>query len=139
MIINIKTNFKNNQIEKKILNDNDLFDFLDDSYNTLKTIKGFNIFIKENAKLENEKYIINKKYLIDHKAYCNLFATYNSEQEILYYVQDTCEARGETIPKEFAKAINYLTNDNTIVWEIIEFSIEKKLLENFIEKNTLKK
>lgn len=139
MIINLKSNIKSNVIEKKISNNNELFNFLEDSYNTYKTIKGFELLIKENAKLENSNYIIDKKYLIDHKSYCNLFNVYNSEDEILYYVQDTCEARGETIPKDFSKATNYLINENTIIWEIIEFKIEKNIFDNFIEEHKLKK
>lgn len=128
----------NNSIKKEILTKDDLFNFLDHSYNTIKTIKGFDIFIKENAKFENGKYVINKKYLLDYKAYCNLFITYNNEEEILYYVQDNCEARGETIPKDFNKAMNYLKNDNVIVWEILEFTIEKEIIDSLLNENIQK-
>lgn len=113
---------------------NDLENFLANSFNFIKTLKAFYTLINETSQIldANKNTItINKKFLIDHKEYANLFLAFNSYDEILLYVQDVCEARGDSIPKSIKSAINYLNNEKTVIYEILKFELDKNNWNDF--------
>lgn len=117
-------NISNSDNNDVLLIDNldQLIAFIENSYASIKVCKSFVNLINDlitNNKLEN----IKNKYLVDHKSYCNLFLIFDNLDQILWYVQDTCEARGDTIPKTINSAINYLISEKTVIYEIDEFQI----------------
>lgn len=111
---------------KTIIDSRDkLINYLNDSYNFYKTFKGFDLFLK-SLEVKNDKYVINSgMYYLDHKKYCNLFLVFKKLDDIFYYVQDTCEARGEKIVTDIDQALSYLKNDETLIYVIDKFEIAK--------------
>ncbi|WP_412032526.1 hypothetical protein [Malacoplasma muris] len=111
---------------KTIIDSRDkLINYLNDSYNFYKTFKGFDLFLK-SLEVKNNKYVINSgMYYLDHKNYCNLFLVFKELDDIFYYVQDTCEARGEQIVTDIDQALSYLKKDETLIYVIDKFEISK--------------
>lgn len=111
-------NFINNVLEINDLNKlNILFE---NSFNKTKTIYGFECFLKENEnKLKN-----SKDYLfLDFSNSNKLFMILKNEDDLLNYVQDLCEARGENIVDTINSAINYLIQENVYISKIEIFDI----------------
>ena len=82
---------------KTIIDSRDkLINYLNDSYNFYKTFKGFDLFL-----------------------------VFKELDDIFYYVQDTCEARGEQIVTDIDQALSYLKKDETLIYVIDKFEISK--------------
>lgn len=126
-MINIKMHlYKNESVKLEISSIDLLVKYLQNSYNFYKTFKGFDIFLKALPENGNDYYTVDSNlFYLDHKSYCNLFLTFKSEQDILYYVEDTNLGRGEDVVKNIDQALNYLKNDQTLVYVIDEFKIDK--------------
>lgn len=125
--------------KKNIDSEDKLIEYFEDSYNFYKTFKGFDIFLKSLNDKDQDYYVIEKDiFYLDHKNYCNLFLTFNSEKDILFYVQDTCEARGEPIVETFNSALDYLKKDGTKVYVVEKFVISKKIWEEINNKYSKK-
>lgn len=119
---------KNNTIELTTLADLNII--FANSYNPIKSIHGFEKMLIENDKKEKKDH----QYFIDHSNYANLFLIFDSENNVLEYVQDLCEARGEKIPKNFANSLEYLIDENTYVMKIKEFDIDISEFKNYFKK-----
>lgn len=134
-----------NIILEQINNKNDILtidsiekldNYFDNTYAKLKCIKGFKIFVEENiSKFDS----CENWFFLDYSKYANLYLIFKTEQDILYYVEDNCMARGETIPKSYEKALNYLTNDDVIVYKIKSFKIDQDELKKYFDANLTKK
>lgn len=107
----------NNCIEFNTFDDLNII--FENSFNQIKSIHGFEKMLIQH---ENRK-VNNYQYFVDHSNYANLFLTFENDNNILEYVQDMCEARGEKIPKNLDSAFDYLINENTYVMKIKEFEI----------------
>ncbi|MDE5767489.1 MAG: hypothetical protein K2H56_02965 [Malacoplasma sp.] len=87
----------------------------------LKNIKGFELIIEKINFNKN----INKGYFLDYSSFVGIFLYFESENDILNYVIDTCEARGDKKVNNFNEAINYLANENVTIASVIDLEIEE--------------
>ncbi|MDE6893831.1 MAG: hypothetical protein K2J02_00455, partial [Malacoplasma sp.] len=85
---------------------------------------------------------INKWYFLDYSSFVSIFLYFENENDILNYVIDTCEARGDKKVNNFNEAINYLASENVTIANVIDLEIEeiewkkfKEEFENLIKKN----
>ncbi|MEG0124413.1 MAG: hypothetical protein RR665_02935, partial [Malacoplasma sp.] len=83
---------------------------------------------------KNKNNTLVASYFVDHSNYSSLFLIFSEEKHILDYVQDMCEARGDSIPKSYEAAINYLIQDNTYLFKINEFDIDLNEFKEFFNK-----
>ncbi len=104
----------------------------------LKNIKGFELIIEKINFNKN----INKGYFLDYSSFVSIFLYFENENDILNYVIDTCEARGDKKVNNFNEAINYLASENVTIANVIDLEIEeiewkkfKEEFENLIKKN----
>lgn len=112
-------NYPNKKYEKNILEINSLYEWITNSSKPFKCMHAFDVLLKENKNL-------NKKILVDHTKYAPLLLVFNTMDEILLYCQDTCEARGDKIPKNIIDALNYLTSEEIYIHKINEWQLNQK-------------
>lgn len=103
----------------------------------LKNIKGFELII--------EKIKFNKKilegYFLDYSSFISIYLYFESDQNLLDYVKDTCEARGDKIVNNFNEAINYLANENVTIASVVSLEINQNQWDDFKQEceNLLKR
>lgn len=123
---NLKIKYESGEIIISTLED--LYQLLfAESYDANKCLKSFISLIENNKNLINNKETF---YFLDYSNYLNLYQIFKSEKELLYYVQDTCEARGERIPKNIEEAILYLEDENIYLNKIQFEDINENELKN---------
>lgn len=123
-------NLKNNSNTIEFDTFDDLNIIFANSFNKIKSSHGFEKMLIECG--NNKSY--EGHYFIDHSNYANLFLTFDKDNNVLEYVQDMCEARGEKIPKNLNHALDYLVNENTYVMKIKEFNIDLNEFKNYFKK-----
>lgn len=133
--------FKNNQLLVENNNWNEFLFQNKERKNNKKEIDSKN-FIKKRIKkniigFENAITIFGFNnelaygYFLDYSSYVNIFLYFKNEQDIIDYVQDTCEARGETNEKNFIKitsfndALNYLKKEDVVISKVEKIFIDE--------------
>lgn len=113
---------------------NDIYDFCSRSFSVVKTLKGFDTFLKEN--IFNKKNLdVTNYYFLDHSSYVGLFLIFKTEQEILNYVEDTCLGRGEKPVESIEEAFIYLKDDDVRIYTIKEFeNVNQQEWESFYKE-----
>lgn len=111
-------NYPNKKYKDKILEINSLYEWIINSNKPFKCMHAFDTLINENKELK-------QKILIDHTKYAPLLLAFNTTDEILWYCQDTCEARNEKIPENIDSALNYLSNEEVYIHKINEWQISQ--------------
>lgn len=117
---------------------NDIYDFCSRSFSVVKTLKGFDTFLKEN--IFNKKNLdVTNYYFLDHSSYVGLFLIFKTEQEILNYVEDTCLGRGEKSVESIEEAFSYLKDDDVRIYTIKEFeNVNQQEWESFYKESIAK-
>lgn len=117
---------------------NDIYDFCSRSFSVVKTLKGFDTFLKEN--IFNKKNLdVTNYYFLDHSSYVGLFLIFKTEQEILNYVEDTCLGRGEKPVESIEEAFSYLKDDDVRIYTIKEFeNVNQQEWESFYKESIAK-
>lgn len=140
------------------------FNFLDNDVLTIENIADFEEFMfqnktrkNNNTKNDNDNFrfkrvkknlksfqdLINligydkkdvKGYFLDYSSYVNIFLYFKNMDEILWMVQDTCEARGDEKINSLNEAINFLKNEDVVISEIIEFNINEIEWQQLLSK-----
>lgn len=113
---------KNNNVK----NDNDNFRFK----RVKKNLKSFQDLINLIGYNKNDI----KGYFLDYSSYVNIFLYFKNMDEILWMVQDTCEARGDEKINSLNEAINFLKNEDVVISEIIEFNINEIEWQQLLSK-----
>ena len=113
---------KNNNVK----NDNDNFRFK----RVKKNLKSFQDLINLIGYDKNDV----KGYFLDYSSYVNIFLYFKNMDEILWMVQDTCEARGDEKINSLNEAINFLKNEDVVISEIIEFNINEIEWQQLLSK-----
>lgn len=113
----------------------DIYNFCLKSFSIIKSLKGFDVFLKENIFNKNDLNI-KDYFFLDHSSYVGLFLLFKTEQEILYYVEDTCIGRGEDPIKTVEEAFSYLKDDDVKVYKINSWEgIDQKEWEEFYKES----
>lgn len=92
-----------------------------------KNLKGFELLV--NSIGLNKK--ITNGYFLDYSSYVNIYLYFDSMDNILLYVNDTCEARGDKQVGSIQEAINYLKNEDVVISEVEEIFIDENEWKSF--------
>lgn len=96
----------------------------------LKNIKGFYSVIETTG--FNTKQ--TSGYFLDYSSFVNIFLYFKNDDDLLNYVADTCEARGDKKVSNLNEAINYLTNEDVVISHVSELEIDKSKWEQLVKE-----
>lgn len=96
----------------------------------LKNIKGFDSLI-QNSGFNKQ---LTSGYFLDYSSYVNIFLYFKDDQDLINYVIDTCEARGDNKVTNFNEAINYLANEDVVISNVIELEINENQWKDLIKE-----
>lgn len=111
-------NYPNKKYDQKLLEIISLCEWISSSNKPFKNMHAFDVLIKENKKFKG-------KILVDHTKYAPLFLVFNSMNDLLFYCQDICEARGEKIPQNIETALDYFSNEEIYIHKINEWQLNQ--------------
>lgn len=70
-------------------------------------------------------------YLLDYSSYVSIFSYFENENDLLLYVQDICEARGDKIVSSINEAWSYLIADGVVISKVKQFYINSNEWDEF--------